>query len=141
MNITVMQNGKVRDKNIIALRDEYVKRFKRYGQLQIIEKSPKDGQSLWPQQARWRILLDEHGEQLSSEQLAKKMDLWSMHHGALSFAIGESYGHDECTRSEANYVLSLSPMVLPHQLAHVFMVEQIYRAACILAGSPYHHGS
>ena len=76
---------------------------------------------------------------LSSEDLAKKMEQWSMHHGALSFAIGEAYGHDDCTRAEADFVLSLSPMVLPHQLAHVFMVEQIYRAGCIIANSPYHH--
>ncbi len=138
MRITVIQNGKIRDKHVIALRDEYVKRFKRYGTLKLIEKEPKKGQSLWPNNA-WRVLLDERGSVLTSPEFAKQLDTWTMHHGDIALCVGEAYGHDQATKNEADYVLSFGSMVMPHQLAHLFLVEQIYRAGSILAGSRYHH--
>ncbi len=141
MNITVIQNGKIKDKNIIALRDEYTKRFQRYGKLKVQESSPKPGKSLWPDNCKWRVLLDERGDTYTSEQFAQQLNQWTMTYGAVGFAIGEAYGHDEQTKTEASCVMRLSDMVLPHQLAHVLLIEQIYRAACILNNNPYHHGN
>ncbi len=139
MNIWVVQNGKIKDPQILALRDEYLKRFQRYGKLTVHEQSPKSGKSLWPSQARWRVLLDERGKSMSSEVFAKNIEQWLVQHGPIAFAVGESYGHDEATRAEANISMRLSDMVLPHQLAHVFLIEQLYRAASILNNDPYHH--
>ena len=141
MQLHLVQNGKIKDRHIQALRDEFVKRISRYGQLHIHEQTPKGNKSLWPTQARWRVLLDERGESFSSEAFAQQMEQWAMHHGALAFAIGEAYGHDDATRNEADFTMRLSDMVLPHQLAHVFLAEQLYRALCILNNNPYHHGS
>ncbi len=139
MKISVVQSGKIRDPHISALRDEYVKRFKRFGSLTVTEKESKGDKPLWPSSSRWNVLLDERGTMLSSEELAAKLSTWTMRHGEVAFVIGDAYGHQPATRSAANFQLSLGPMTMPHQLAHVLLIEQIYRAGTILAKLPYHH--
>jgi 23S rRNA (pseudouridine1915-N3)-methyltransferase len=57
----------------------------------------------------------------------------------LVFAIGGPYGHAPALREKAHRVLSLSPMVLNHELARVVLVEQLYRAHSLLFGGKYHH--
>ncbi len=54
--------------------------------------------------------------------------------------IGGAYGMTEAVRERADLVLSLSPMVFPHQLVRVLFAEQLYRALSILKGTGYHHG-
>jgi 23S rRNA (pseudouridine1915-N3)-methyltransferase len=136
MKLSVVQRGKLRDRQIEALRDEYVKRFRRYGTLAVVES---EREPLWPASARWKVLLDERGEQPTSEELSKLLQRWTMRHGEVAFAVGGAHGHDAATASTADAKLSLGRLTLPHQLAHLVLVEQLYRAASILAGSPYHH--
>ncbi len=140
MKITVIQTGRLRDPQVVVLRDEYVKRFGRFGRLEIVEREPKGEAPLWPSGARWRVALDEHGEQSTSPAFAKRLEKWSAAHGPLAFLVGDAYGHHAPSLALADARLSLGPMVLPHQLAHLVLVEQIYRAATILAGTGYHHG-
>ncbi len=140
MKITVIQTGRLRDPAVAVLRDEYVKRFGRFGKLEVVEREPKGETPLWPSGARWRIALDEHGEQLPSPAFAKRLERWSVAHGPLAFLVGDAYGHHAPSLALADAKLSLGPMVLPHQLAHLVLVEQLYRAATILAGTGYHHG-
>lgn len=139
MRITVVQTGRLKDKAIHELRDEYVKRFGRFGKLTIIEREPKGDAPLWPSSARWKVILDERGTTYTSEAFADRLAHWSMHHGDIAFCIGDAYGHHAPTAVLADAKLSLGPMVLPHQIAHLIVVEQIYRAATILAGTGYHH--
>jgi 23S rRNA (pseudouridine1915-N3)-methyltransferase len=136
----VVQTGRLKDAHIAALRDEYVKRFSRFGRLEVVEREPKGEAPLWPAPARWRVVLDERGEQLDSPGLAKKLERWSAAHGAIAFLVGSAYGHHAPSLALADARLSLGPMVLPHQIAHLVLVEQLYRAATITAGLPYHHG-
>lgn len=140
MNLTVIQTGRLRDPQVAALRDEYLKRFKRFGTLTVAEREPKGDTPLWPAQARWRVVLDERGNQPTSEVFAKQLQQWTMHHGHVAFLVGEAYGHHAPSAALADARLSLSAMVLPHQLAHLILIEQLYRAATILAGTGYHHG-
>jgi len=141
MKLTVVQRGAMRDRSILALRDEYVKRFRRYGTLRIIERAAEGkAAAFWPESCRWKVVLDEGGEQPDSVELAKQLANWSMRHGEIAFAIGDAYGHDPAVVAGAQSRLSLGRMTLPHQLAHLVLVEQLYRAGCILAGTPYHHG-
>jgi len=141
MKLVVVQRGAMRDRSILALRDEYVKRFRRYGTLRLIER-PAEGKvgAFWPESCRWKVVLDEGGEQPDSVELAKLLATWSMRQGEIAFAIGDAYGHDPAVVAAAQYRLSLGRITLPHQLAHLVLVEQLYRAGCILAGAPYHHG-
>lgn len=140
MKIAVVQTGRLRDPHVAALRDEYVKRFARFGKLEIIEREPKGETPLWPAGARWKVALDERGKVWDSPAFAKQLERWSVSHGPIAFVVGEAYGHHPATLAAADATMSLGPMVLPHQLAHLVLVEQIYRAATILAGTGYHHG-
>lgn len=140
MKLAVVQTGRLRDPQVAALRDEYVKRFARFGKLEVSEREPKGDTPLWPASARWRIALDEHGDQFTSPEFAKRLQRWSAAHGPLAFLVGDAYGHHAPSLALADARLSLGSMVLPHQLAHLVLVEQLYRAATILAGTGYHHG-
>lgn len=85
------------------------------------------------------IVLDGSGKLLSSDAFAKFLQ---SHAGAgakaCSFLIGGPDGHGDAALKAATLTLSLGPMTLPHGLARVVLTEQLYRAATILAGHPYH---
>ena len=87
------------------------------------------------------IALDERGETLDSPGLAARLAAWR-DGGAreAAFAIGGADGHGAALRARAGLLLSFGPMVWPHMLARAMLAEQLYRAASILAGSPYHRG-
>ena len=83
--------------------------------------------------------LDERGTQLSSPDLATQLARWRDDGRTdAAFLVGGADGLDPSLTARADLVLSLGPMVWPHMLARVMLAEQLYRAATILAGSPYH---
>ena len=86
------------------------------------------------------ILLDEKGEQLTSEQLAELIQN-TANKGAknLIFLVGGAFGVAENTIKRANHVWSLSKLVFPHQLVRLILTEQIYRACTIIRNEKYHH--
>lgn len=84
-------------------------------------------------------VMDERGAQWSSPQLADRLAGWrDQGRPAVCFAIGGADGLDPAFRARADQALSFGPMVWPHMLVRVMLAEQLYRAASILAGSPYH---
>jgi len=86
------------------------------------------------------VLLDEKGKQLTSVQLAAQIEKWRQgSHKQLVFVIGSSYGFDDAIRQRADAILGLSLMTLPHQLARLVVLEQLYRACTIQKGESYHH--
>jgi 23S rRNA (pseudouridine1915-N3)-methyltransferase len=139
MRLVVIQQGRLRDRQVETLRDEYVKRFARFGSLTIHEKEPKGDEPLWPRSARWRVVLDERGELLTSVQLAERLRKWTMAHGEVAFLIGDAFTTHPASTALADSRLALGPLTLPHQLAHLILIEQLYRAATIIAGTGYHH--
>lgn len=89
--------------------------------------------------AERRIVLDETGPQLGSEAFAARLrDIRDAGARELAFLIGGPDGHGDAARNKADLLLSLGPMTLPHGLARVVLVEQIYRAVTIISGHPYH---
>ena len=83
--------------------------------------------------------LDERGRQMSSPDLAQRLADWrDQGRGEAVFVIGGADGLAQDVRDRADMALSLGPMVWPHMLVRVMLAEQLYRAATILAGSPYH---
>lgn len=84
-------------------------------------------------------VLDERGRKLSSPDFAGKLAGWR-DGGAqdLALVIGGADGIDPSLREEADFALSFGAMVWPHMLVRVMLAEQLYRAASILAGAPYH---
>ncbi|WP_072747061.1 23S rRNA (pseudouridine(1915)-N(3))-methyltransferase RlmH [Oceanicella actignis] len=85
------------------------------------------------------VALDERGETPSSPEFARWLAEWrDQGRGHVAFAIGGADGHAPALRARADRLLSFGPMVWPHMLARVMLAEQLYRAASILAGAPYH---
>ena len=83
--------------------------------------------------------LDERGKLMSSPDFADKIAAWrDAGRSDLAFIIGGADGIDPALRAEADFSLSFGKMVWPHMMVRVMLSEQIYRAASILAGGPYH---
>ena len=85
------------------------------------------------------VALDERGAVETSPQFAHRLADWrDLGTSDLAFCIGGADGFAPGFRNEAAHLLSFGPMVWPHMLARVMLAEQLYRAAAILAGTPYH---
>ena len=158
MNVHIICVGKLKEKFYIDGAAEYQKRLGAFCRLELIElpeeKLPREpSQALidaalkreaaairgkLPPRAR-TVALCVEGQLMSSQELAKRLRTWEVGPtNQLCFLIGSSYGLDEELKSEAWVKLSMSPMTFPHHLARVMLLEQIYRAFQINAGSPYH---
>ncbi len=86
------------------------------------------------------IVLDERGRSIGSEQLAKRLDDEMLHGGRdWCLVIGGPYGLDQDVRQRADLMLSLSKMTFTHQMARLFLLEQLYRSGTILRNEPYHN--
>lgn len=158
MKITILTVGKIKEKYFTAAIAEYTKRLSRYCKLELIEvqdektpdKAPdainrqikeKEGERLLSnlKEDAYVIALAIQGKELSSEQLAQKMNQLTLNGKShIIFMIGGSLGLSDAVLKRADYRLSFSPMTFPHQLMRVILLEQIYRAFKINAGEPYH---
>lgn len=86
------------------------------------------------------VVLDEQGKAMNSKKFSSRLKEWDEDPGRLPcFIVGGAWGLSDKVRSKADLVMSLGPMTLPHELAAVVLMEQIYRAQTILHGHPYHH--
>ena len=145
VKIKVAWIGKTKEPAIQTLTDEYLKRISHFSEVQGI--AAKDEAAILSLTAGQRknekhklILLDSRGKQLSSEELAAMLEREQVNGVPLLFAIGGSDGFSDDARRHASFVLSLGKMTLPHELARVVLVEQVYRAFTILKNHPYHVG-
>lgn len=84
------------------------------------------------------VLLDERGKQLTSTAFAQKVDRWQQEGKDVVFIIAGADGVNEAERSSVDFLLALSHLTLPHELARVLFVEQLYRAWTISTNHPYH---
>jgi len=91
------------------------------------------------QMGDYLICLDERGKSMPSLMFAALLDEIATTSRTPCFMLGGAFGLDEAARSKARLVLSLGPMTLPHELARVLLLEQVYRAESILRKTPYHH--
>jgi 23S rRNA (pseudouridine1915-N3)-methyltransferase len=87
----------------------------------------------------YAVLLDETGDLLSSHDIAHYTEEAQNRSKSLTYIIGGSYGVSEHIKTRADVCVAFGRVVFPHQLMRVLVVEQIYRAHSILAGSKYHH--
>jgi 23S rRNA (pseudouridine1915-N3)-methyltransferase len=84
------------------------------------------------------IALDEHGAHMTTVQLSQQLSVWQQQGGDVSFVIGGADGLDAELKKNADMLLRLSNMTLPHGLVRVILAEQLYRAWSILRNHPYH---
>jgi 23S rRNA (pseudouridine1915-N3)-methyltransferase len=84
------------------------------------------------------VALDEHGDAWTTRELADRLARWREDGRDVAFVIGSADGLDASVKAGASAVVALSAMTLPHGLVRVILAEQLYRAASLLAGHPYH---
>jgi len=85
-----------------------------------------------------RVVLDERGTRLSTQDLAGRLKAWQGDGGDVALVIGGPDGLDPALRAAAHESIRLSDLTLPHAMVRVLLVEQLYRAWSINAGHPYH---
>lgn len=86
----------------------------------------------------FKIILDNQGQEFSSQEFTKKLTNLNTHHKKITFFIGSSFGFAKNIKKQADMLLSLSKMTMPHMMARLILIEQIYRATTIKQGHPYH---
>ncbi|HTW59312.1 MAG TPA: 23S rRNA (pseudouridine(1915)-N(3))-methyltransferase RlmH [Terriglobales bacterium] len=145
----IAKTGKTKEPAIQALTEEYLKRISRYAAVEGIALRDETALlELCGRLARGKgatkstlVLLDSRGKEFSSEQFARFLgDYQDRNPLPLVFAIGGADGFSEAALAAAQQVISLGKMTLPHELARVVLLEQVYRAFTILKGHPYHCG-
>ena len=157
-DITLITMGKLKEKFYITAAAEYAKRLSGYCRFTLLElpevrlpENPSSAEitaglekeadlifSKIPKGA-WFCVFTPEGKLLSSEGFAEKLaSVKNSGKSSACFLIGSSFGMADRVKAKADFKLSMSPMTFPHHLARIMVLEQIYRAEAIQAGSKYH---
>ena len=143
------------DAELAAVVDRYLNRIKHFFPVEVTELPPERGRQaqsdvaiMRAQSARllaaipdrgYTVVLDERGQSLDSLKFAKWLERLTIDQpDGVNFVVGGDAGFDESVRKRADKLVSLSAMTLPHVLARVVLVEQIYRACTLMRNIPYH---
>ncbi len=157
-DITLIVMGKLKEKFYLSAAAEYEKRLRGYCAFKIIElpehrlpedPSPAEIQAGLEKEAEaifakipkgaWFCTLTPEGKILSSEEFAGKLkEVKNAGRSSACFLIGSSFGMAQRVKDRADFKLSMGKMTFPHHLARIMVLEQIYRAEAIQAGSKYH---
>lgn len=155
VTINLICVGNIKEKYFTDAFAEYAKRLTKFCKLNVTEVAEhkltgkatdgnilqvkeKEGEKILQKISGQVVLLDVLGKQLSSPQLADKLESFAMTNSTISFVIGGSYGVSDAVKSKADFLLSFSPMTFPHQLMRVVLAEQLYRAFTINNNILYH---
>ena len=156
--ITLITMGKLKEKFYISAAQEYAKRLGGYCRFTLLElpesrlpenPSPaeiaagleKEAEAILPRvtKASWFCVFTPEGRELSSENFARKLkEVKLSGKSSAVFLIGSSFGMAPRVKERADFRLSMGPMTFPHHLARIMVLEQLYRAEAIQAGSKYH---
>jgi len=158
LNVTLLTVGKLKETYWRSACEEYLKRLGAFCRPNIVEveeyrlpDKPSQAQIEAGLEAEGKKLLEQipsgsyvitlciEGKELSSTQLAEKLANVSVQgHSRVVMIIGGSFGLSNAVKARSDLRLSMSPMTFPHQLARVMVLEQLYRALGINAGTKYH---
>ena len=157
-DITLITVGKLKEKFYLSAAAEYEKRLGAYCRFRLLElpevrlpenPSPaeiaagleKEAEQIIAKLPRgtWFCVFTPEGKELSSEAFADKLrEVKLSGKSSAAFLIGSSFGMAQRIKDMADFRLSMGPMTFPHPLARIMVLEQIYRAEAIQAGSKYH---
>ena len=156
--ITLITVGKLKEKFYLSAAEEYRKRLGAYCRFRMVElpefrlpDSPSDAEIAAGLEKEadqildhlpkgcWFCVLTPEGKELSSEAFAEKLRQVKLSgKSSACFLIGSSFGMAPRVKAAADFRLSMGPMTFPHHLARIMVLEQLYRAEAIQAGSKYH---
>lgn len=150
MQIRLVCIGNLKEKFWQSATEEYKKRLQKFCNLQIIELDEQnkyqdvnkilseEGKSIIANLGGYNILLDIEGKAYSSEDLANKIKQTLLTSSTITFIIGGSYGVSDEVKRSVQERISFGRITMPHNLARVVALEQIYRAFMINSGAKYH---
>ena len=141
MKTKLLVVGKLKEPHYKEACQEYMKRLKKYCNLEVIEikdegKEKEAEKILVKCDDAYSIVLTEEGKHFTSPQFASFI---KKRESDIVFIIGGPYGLSDQVKKKANLLLSLSAMTLPHELCRVVFLEQLYRAYTIIKNEKYHH--
>lgn len=137
MLLHIIARGKIGRGPEAELVDRYLQRIG--WPVKLTELPDRGGRVPPPAESSVTILLDEKGEQLSSLELARRLERWRDDgRREARFLIGAADGFDDSERDEADLLLAFGRSTWPHLLARSMLAEQLWRATSILANHPYH---
>jgi 23S rRNA (pseudouridine1915-N3)-methyltransferase len=144
--------GAAKDSSYKTLEASYLKKITHYADTELTILKDSAGKDLSAKQAQDTtailaklkpgdvlIVCDERGKNPDTKTFATKLGQWRTNGKRVVFVIGGAYGFTQELRAKADFVLQLSTFTLPHELARVVLLEQVYRAFTVLAGEKYHH--
>jgi 23S rRNA (pseudouridine1915-N3)-methyltransferase len=144
MRLELVFLGKTRNPHLRALLEDYRRRIGRFSPIEIVEWKATDGGPWSVEKARGTkeparvVLLDAGGQSFTSEEFARWLGReQAIGRNRLVFLVGGAEGFAPETKRAADALLSLSSLTLPHELARVVLLEQLYRACAFLRGHPY----
>ena len=142
--INIICIGKIKEKYLNDMINDYSNRINKYHKLNIIElkedtlEKERDNILKYINNKDYIIVLDINGNMLDSVSFANKINNTFNHYPNITFIIGESLGLHQDIKSIANYILSFSKLTYPHGLFRAILLEQIYRAFKIINNESYH---
>jgi 23S rRNA (pseudouridine1915-N3)-methyltransferase len=141
MKIVILAVGRLRDRHLAAICDDYLARIRHHLPIEVVELEDDAALSrrLGSAPASEVIALEVDGESWDTARLTRFVED-AMVHGtrSVTFLIGGSDGLPAAAVARATRKLSLSALTLPHRLARIVLAEQLYRALSIIKGEPYH---
>lgn len=157
-DITLIAMGKLKEKFYLSAASEYAKRLSGYCRFTLLElpevrlpENPsaaeiqagleKEAELIFSKipKGAWLCVFTPEGKELSSEAFAEKLaGVKNSGKSCACFFIGSSFGMAQRVKERADFRLSMGPMTFPHHLARIMVLEQLYRAEAIQAGSKYH---
>lgn len=155
MKFTLLWPRSTADAELRAVMERYLNRIRHFFPIEVVEIGPSRGRQSESDVAIMRdhsarlaaalpprgyvVVLDERGQSMDSLKFAKWLErLTSGQPWGVTFVMGGDVGLDDTIRKRADVVLSLSAMTLPHQIARVVLLEQIYRACTLMRNISYH---
>ena len=142
---TVIAIGKMKNRSLAMLCDDFSQRLKRQGNFELIELKDGDVESeglrileALAKRSDARIYaMVEEGMTRTSQRLAD--ELYALQGRPAIFILGGAYGLSDTVKARADALFSLSPLTFTHEIARMLVYEQLYRAVAIQTGSKYHH--
>lgn len=149
--IKIICIGKLKENYLKEAEEEYLKRLKKYTTVELIElqDSTIDDEKIALEKEKdliekhltgkeYLVTLEIEGKEISSLELAEKLDKTFITNSNITFLIGGSYGIHPSIKAQSNFKLSFSKMTFPHQLFRILLLEQLFRSYKILNNEKYH---
>jgi len=138
VKLFVIAEGRIKEREMRAVANDYLGRLARYVRCDEIETRDAAGLAKAIPEGAFVVAMEVNGERLTSLELSQRLERWGARgKGLIAFVIGGAEGIPSSLSTRADLRLSLSSLTFPHRLARVLLFEQLYRSMTLLRGEPY----